>query len=640
MNSQYDALLNCADAPLVDDDKNATDAGMQVIRAIKDRTSALMTTFGSLHGQMDEYEELWRLEAVRWQTPEDKQFNRYLPAFATNEPRVLTNRLERACTKDRVQFRVELGQSQDDPTRERSQRLERYLSGAFYMADMERRRVNLGYVQNTLAWALTVRGCGIIVPIVRASKRQKNSDEYGDEDPFQVRTPDPRECVFEESADGLAFFAHHFWRAVEDCAGKDHLEGIRPTNTRDGLCMAWNVWWLDAKGEVWNASVIEDRFFLPPANHTTARGLRYLPVTVDSAEGAPAEFRVTTSAATGLKYHMQGPLETNKDAYAVSNTINAFNMFLMKSSVFSSLATFSERKLTDQELQDIFNGRGVLRFDREDKAPQYIAPPQLSETLQRWSLTLDRMKAAGGLPDQAGANIPQGMSGLAIAETALQGDVKAGPIVDALKRMFLEAGHCILRQHKKLNRQITVQGKDINRRPFIDVFKPGELPKPGEYMIETVLDPFLVRDEYRDAQTAATLATAGFPFLSIADKYSKDPVEEENRRIEQLIKADPGVQALEMARVAQDIMKRPDIAAFFTAKAMGTLKLSPAGVTNAPRAGMPSDAAPMPMSTEPAPPLPPESDPSQLLGMVNPTEPGTQELLGAIGAAEGGDIAY
>ena len=630
----YDLMLK-PDGEFVDGDGRATMRGTELAKELIDYTTTLEASFGQLYMQMDTYESFWRMEARRFESPEDRELNRYLPAYATNEGRVLADKIVRANVRDPVRFRVRIGAEWSNEQRVESQRLERQLYAAHVKADEERYCAHLGLIQSTLAWQLAVRGVALCVPYVRASSRQNFADDYGDEHPFMVRTPDPRECVWEPGPYGLQFFARHFFRPVQELASKAWLRDVKGDAKKKGLVQAYEAWWLDEDEDVWYASVVENQFVVEPVNRTKERRLKRLPVIVDTAFGAPSGMRISSDLSTTIAHTYQGAMENNINAYLVTNTINAYEIQNLKDGTFTNLAIFTRKELTAQDQKDWHKRRAFLKLDPNDRPPQVLAPPQISESVRLLDQKLMQSKQQGGMPDIVGGGVPDGLSALYASEVAHRGDLKAGPVSDALRRIYLASGRSLFQQLVNLRRRVKLASTDARGKSYVETVDPSKLPKAGDYILETVHEPYLARDEYRDAQTAQTWRVAGKSALSIFDEYTDDPTEEENRRLEELMKADPGFQALELAAHAAKVYpERKDIQAYFMQKA--ALAAQPAGgQTNAPRASASTTGGTLPqLPGGPATPMP-ESQ-VDMGEMIDPTDPATQAMLGAQGAALGG----
>ncbi len=630
MNETYcEQMEHPGEFTLVDAEGCPTDDGRRLVQDLIARARSLETDFSALRAQMQEYEDYWRLQAVRWDAREDKRLLLFTPAFATNEPRVLVDKAIRAVTRERVAWRISVQASWAQEKRDATQGLERYLASAFWMGDAERLRHAMPPAQHSLAWMGAVRGVAILIPFVRASPRQRQGDEYGDTEPFLVRTPDPMQAVWEDGADGLSFFASQDSRRAREFQGRPELEGLIP---KEGNVEVWNIWWTDEDGNVWNAATAGDaHFHVPPTNHTSRRRLRYLPVYVDTPFfGAPVEATIRQSDTLSVQYRYQGILESVKDTYAVKNAMNGYAMRLMKDAIYSTLAINDERPHTADELKDLHRGPTVLNLGPDGRA-QYLAPPQLSESLVRWGQTLDRYAQSGGMPDAALAGVSEGMTGVAIQEAALQGDLRAGPLSDMLKRIYQGGGECFFNQHRALRRKVKISGPGAGRSLVVEEFDPSMLPPPGDYIIECIHTPTLVRDEYREAQTLATQRNAGRAFEAAADDFFKDPQREAALARQERMEMLPGIQYLLLANDARaKYPNRPDIVAHLMDLSKAEVQAAH-GASNPPQTGVDPAAAPMPQLPGGPAPVSPVGN-----GRIDPNNPGDQSMLAQMGATYGG----
>lgn len=629
----YEFLTHPDGYTFIEDDGKTTPAGDALIKEIQGYSEVCRGDFSALHGQMDAYEDFWRVTARRLAFTEDKELNRHLPAYAINDGRVLADRLVRANVRRPIRYRVPIGSEWSEDERTASQRFERYCAAVHAMADQERRAQRprpLGSLQATLAWMLSVRGMGILIPFVRSSPRQKIADTgWGtDDSPFVMRTPDPRLCMFSDD-----FFVHQHWRNASEFLMQDWHGYLRPKDEKTGQCQAWNAWWQDCEGHVWNATIIDNCFLIPPTDHTATRGLTSLPVIVDSAFGAPVETTISSETSASVKHHYQGALEAVAEVYAAKNLIKSFELTLLRSSTFANLLVFSDKNVTKDDADALFSGRSIMKLNKGDDA-KLLEPPQLSESIKMFQMELDREGELGGMPNSSGSGVPDGMSGIASQEYFFQGDAKAGPISDAMKRMFLDMQQVVGDQHRRLRRTIQMMNPgDTKKRPFMEAFKPEDLPAPGTYELRIVHEPFLVEDEYRKAQTVQVYRAAGRPFISSFDEISDDPIREDELRQEEQMKALPVISYFESAKIAQKI-GRPDIAKIFLTMAKmeaGALEAQAAqvpGKTNAPVAAVQPDAAPLPQGQ---PALLPASAET-----LNPADPADSAALGAMGAQMGG----
>lgn len=587
--------------------------------------SSLESDFSQVYVQMDTYERWWRADRdSTWDLDEsERRLKEFLPRSPSAEGRNLCDALMRSVTKKALEWRSPIGNDWTAEQREAAAALETYAYGALAMVDAERRRAGFRPVQWTAAWQLIVRGMGIVVAQVRSGPGQKYPDAAGDRQPFMWRTPDPRECGFATDGDGISAFAHHYWRDRFSLRGRDDLQAAyeNPSRDKEGLCDTVNLWWRADDGDIWNAVIVENEFSVPPTNHTARRKLSYVPVFVDTAYGAPPETRLSGDDLTSLRFHFQGALENNIESYRLSARIRAYQMALLRDSALYGLVMFTNKNVTKADVDKMFQGRSVTVLDKEDRPPQLLQPPQLSASVAELAAELNLQKQQGGLPGAAAGNVPAGVSGILASMMAQQGDLKAGPVSDALKRMMLAAMECTVEQHRALRRSIQMRGR-YGTTNFIRKFDGDKLPDPASVILEAVHDAVLVKDEYAEANTIATLRNAGLPRLTMFDRIERDPLEQERRFFEELMKQDPMVQALEMAAIAARL-GRDDIAALFSQRAqmMNAPQGAPAGASPAPVQGVDPEAGVMP----------------QLGGArVDPSQATTQQRLGALGLEYGG----
>jgi hypothetical protein len=591
--------------------------------------------FSMVWNQMDVYERHWRMEAERTSEVTDKRLKRYLPSLRNSDPRNLCDQLVRANTKQRAVFRVPLGGEWTEGQQSQSQRLERYLQGSLYMGDADRRHARLDPVQNALAWYLVVRGMGIYLPLLRSSPRQQSPDALGDA-AFMLRTPDPRECAYLLDGLGISAFSHHYYRDAASLRHRADLQAARenPTKRDEGLCDTVNMWWRSDDGHVWNATIVENDFSVMPMDWTAKRQMHYLPVFVDSAYGAPAEARLFGSDSASLMYKFQGALENNIDLYRTTNKIRAYQMAMLEKSALYALVTFSDgRRLNRDEVDKAFQGNALIQMDHKDRV-EVLAPPQLSDGLKELLADMNVGKREGGLPGAVAGNVPAGMAGVLAAMLANQGDMKAGPVSDALKRLLVAGGDCLVAQLRYTGRVVNVQGVDGYRRAFMEKFDPKSLPAPGEYLLEVMHEPELVKDEYQEANTMAVLRNAGMPLLSMFDRMSKDPLEEMNRWREERIEGDPGVASLRAA-AAMFQRGRDDLGNYFMQRAMQLIAPAGAGAGGSPGGGVSPSPA---MGVDPEAGAMPAMQSMGGMGgaPVDPSQPNDQARLGALGLAYGG----
>lgn len=621
------------DLVAVDDDGCTTAEGHLLAKELVECARSHEARFGTLRAQMRTYESWWRQEAVRWSSGRDDELAKTLPVFPNAKGRILAARVVRANVKERVGFKISINADWTNDQRSATQALERYCYGALWMADQERQRRALGQLQPTLAWNGAVRGVAVAIPFVRKSKRQNDGDVYGDLEPYVLRTPDPYTCVWDEGSYGLTFFASMDWRPQSDFYGMTELAGISPSgkDRYAGYCETTNVWWCDADRNVWNATIVEGCFLIPPTNHTKARGLKRLPVIVDTpAFGSPKEAFIAQSDEISLADHYQGVLQNNVNSYAVEAYIDAINMRLMQKSAQTILVTAADKSLTAEELQNAAQGDVIVQLGRDGRLYE-VAPPQLSDSLVRWKAELDARQQLGGMPNTAVAGIESGMTGVAIQEALLQGDFVAGPVSDMLRRMHEEIAHCLIAQHRALGRKIKLKGIDKGRGLFSIGVDAGSLPSAEDYILEAVHKPALVRDGYRDAQEANAWRAAGRAWEAIADEKFPDPEREVRLSDQEKLRAIPEVQIATALQEAITLYGRDSqpakVMALFLKQRMEQI-VTDSGRTNAPAAGAPMDAAPLPQL--------PGGPASITPAGVNPTEPIAQEQLGQMGAELGG----
>lgn len=636
-----DRILHPGEIEAVDDDGATTHEGRLLAHDLTDCARALESRFGTLRAQMRDYESWWRQEPVRWTSGQDRELADTLPAMPNAKGRILAARVVRANVKERVEFKISINADWTQDERAATQALERYCYGSLWMADIERRRRKLGHIQPTLAWYGAVRGAAIAIPFVRKSPRQADGDQYGSVEPYVVRTPDPITCVWDEGSYGLTFFATIDWRPASDFYASPHLKEIAPSGEGRyrGYCEHVNVWWCDGDRNVWNATIVEGCFDIPPTNHTKARGLTRLPVFLDTpGYGSPPDALIADSDETSIADHYQGVMENNINAYAVESYIDSINMRLMKDAAQWILATASETPLNAEQLKEAMKGNGLIQLGKDGRI-YTVAPPQLSDSLVRWKAELDARQQLGGMPNTAVAGVEVGMTGVAIQEALLQGDFVAGPVSHMLKRMYEDIAHCLISQHRALGRKIKVKGIDKGRGLFTVGVDAAHLPPPDDYIIEAVHKPALVRDGYRDAQEAATWKAAGRSWISIADEFFADPAREQSLTDQEQLNAIPEIklsifltEAIKLYGPQSQPAKLAATMLNARLQQMAAESAPPPGPTNAPAPGAAMDAAPMPqLPGGPARPTP---------AGVDPTEPIAQEMLGQIGAEQGGSYGY
>lgn len=626
----YDLMMDPSQVPMVNDDDTATVAGQALQRELIECTSSTEGDFGALYTQMDTYEKFWRCDVERTAWGKDHDLTKNLPPYAINDGRVLADRLVRSVTRQPIRYRVKLGSGWSPEQQEMSQELEYYCAAAHYAADCERRAQHprpFGTLQHDTAAYLIVRGVAIVIPFMRSSPRQKVADiGWGTgEEPIVVRTPDPRECMW---ADG--FFAHKHTRRANEFAGKPWAHVLK--YGQDNECEAYNVWWRDADQNVWNASFVgKDSYcwIVPPTNHTSTRGMKVLPVIIDTAFGSPSEMRVAQSRTTSIQHQYQGALETNVQAYRAKNLIKAYKMVQLRDGTFYSMAIFSDKQLTDDEKENVYNGRNFFQFNKDDRPPAMLAPPELADGIRLFMQELDQEAAMGGLPTNVGTGVPEGMSGIAAQEMFLQGDAKAGPIAGAQRRIFKDMQYSIRRQHARLGRMVKMRGEGA----FSRTFKASDVAQWDEFDLEVQHEPFLVEDEYRKAQTASTWRQAGRPFIAVMDDVTDDPIREDTMRQEEQMRALPALQYLDQARIALR-NKRPDQAALLMKMAAieaGMLDQAAAqnGITNAPASGPTNGAGVVPQLPEGTAP------PPMVTEQMDPTQLADQQRLGLQGQSGG-----
>ncbi|MGH2602663.1 MAG: hypothetical protein ACRDJ9_25165, partial [Dehalococcoidia bacterium] len=557
---------------------------------------------------------------------EDRTFDQYLPAFATNEPRVLVDKAIRANTRERIGWRIKIEARHSLDQRNATQALERYAYAWHWMSDRERREAaRLFPLQYTLAWFGSVRGGAILIPMLRDSTRSKYADKDGYTAPFLTRTPDPLYSVW--SDDGCFFASQDF----RDPKRYSHLPGIGgAVVVKQNHCETWNVWWKDAEGDVWNATILGDRCFaVPPTNHTPRRGLKYLPVYIDAPlYGAPAEATIGDSDQTSLAARHEGVLHSVKDIFAVANFVNSCYMVLLKDSTFSILLNTTGTPITEDQIKDLYRRRSILNLRTEEGrgTVQPLPPPQLSASVETFQDRLTRMMQLGGMPDTAIAGVSEGMTGVAIQEMAMQGDYKAGPISDMLRRLFGDGIACVWGQQRALGRKVRLSGRDRRDLVLMDV-NPADLPREGDYILEALHQPTLVRDRFREAQTMMTERNGGRSFEASADEYYDDPEREVSLKDQEDAKALPFVKFLDLAREMAILHpERTDLVRAFMTAAVNSMPQPAAptgGVSPAPQPGTDMAAEPMPQLPGGLA-APPD---------VNPADAGDSSMLGQIGGA-------
>jgi hypothetical protein len=151
------------------------------------------------------------------------------------------------------------------------------------------------------------------------------------------------------------------------------------------------------------------------------------------------------------------------------------------------------------------------------------------------------------------------------------------------------------------------------------------LPPYGSYVLEVLLKPAIVRDEYRDAQIQQVRRLAGYSRYSNYDRYAEDPEREEALANEEQMKQHPAVAMMEFARRAQEVWKRPDIARVFLdlVAQMGAGQEQPGGPSPEPFAGPPTNVEPMP--------FPRGGMPGGQAQNANPNNPAEAQALGQLG---------
>jgi hypothetical protein len=630
-------LLHPGDYDAVDEDGRATSAGLSLLHELKEHANSLESRFGTLHGKMRTYEQWWtqNTAAVRWSSGKDDELARTLPAFPNAKGRILIAKATRANVKERVGYKIALSSDWSNQQQDATQKLERYCTGADWMADHERARRQLGQVQPTLTWFGAARGAAIAIPFVRSTNRSKDGDGYGDLEPYIIRTPDPLTCVWDESSYGLSFFASVDFRPQSDFYGMAGMENMQPSRKPGyaDYCETFNVWWCDCDNNVWNATVVENCYLIPPTNHSKKRKLKRLPVVIDGPGfGSPKEAMIAGSDTASLADHYQGVLETNMAAYAVESYIKAIKMRLMQDAAHWSFATASERPISAEELKAAMAGNATIQLGQGGRIFP-IQPPQLSESVAAFEAQLDALQQMGGMPNTAIAGVQAGMTGVAIQESLMQGDFAAGPISDMLKRMREEIARCFIYQHRAVGRKIKMQGIERTGGLFTAGVDAAELPPPDDYILTAIHSPFLIRDGYRDAQEAVTWRSAGRSFEAVADDMLADPSREVALQQDEELRKNPIVKLsdeLERAHRRYGPNSLPvQVLTAALKQAVQQVMGPPAAATNAPRPGAAMDVEPMPQLPGGPAAAPPVG--------VNPDEMMDQQMLGQMGRVQGGN---
>jgi hypothetical protein len=635
-------MLNPGQVEYVDDEGLPTAEGADLMHELVSYARSLEGRFGQLREQMRLYEAWWRQSAVRNTFGTDAELTKGLPVFPNAKGRILIAKVVRANVKERVGFKISLDANWTEKENNAAQRLERYCHGALWMADQERAQRALDEIQSSLAWYGAARGCAIAVAFVRNSKRQKESDEYGDAEPYLVRTPDPMTCTWNEGSYGIDFYARVDARPLSDFYGLDYMQGVQPSGpgSKEENGETFDVWWADAERNVWNATVVSGSHFLvAPTNHTSRRGLSYLPVSIDAPRfGSPRESSVGDSDQYSLRDHYQGVLENNVNAYAVESYINATRMRNLQDFTNWAIAIASERNINVEELKLAFQGNTVLFLGKDGRVFP-VQPPEISKTVTDFAVYLDGLQQMGGMPNTAIAGISTGMTGVALQEAILQGDLAAGPISDMLKRMHQGIVHCLLLQHRKLGRKIELRGQERQGGLFTEGVDAASLPPPSSYIISAIHEPALIRDDYRTAQTMLTQKSAGRSSAAIFDDFFPDPLRELRLADQEQLDALPGIKLAKLVDEARSKYGE-DSTAFRYATALLAAHLTEQGMAPEGQArivggGTNGPAPGATMAAESMPQLP-GGPASAVPAGVNPNDPTAQAMLGQLGAELGG----